>query len=188
MFPPRLPRAVPLSALTPDQLEALHDLHRLRQEAEAEVERLIAFLDMVDGYPISEMEEDEADQSDDRLRCLLRRYGDNSELEPSLGSIENHPTPWISGRDGDQRRWASGATDDSEGDDGDLEPSLGWTADGQLAAQDSGFDLEQGEGPLPGVIADARARARLSRLPGILVDCRGRVVAVDRVTRDSQIS
>lgn len=58
MFPPRRSpaRAVPIYSLTPNQLEALVDLSRLRKEIEAEVERMIAFLDFVDGYSLSECE------------------------------------------------------------------------------------------------------------------------------------
>jgi len=100
---PNRARAIPISALTPAQIAALGDLKKLKQEAAAEVERLIAFLDMVDGYTLSELEDADGD------------------LEPSLG----FPEPKITGdespgfdwpyrsRDLDQRGFA-GASDDRE--------------------------------------------------------------------------
>lgn len=98
-----------------------------RKEREALIEVLIDTLDA------------EAGDAD------LEETGD---VEPSLGSIEDHPNPYCDGYDlhggRDQSDWATGNLDDREGDehDGrepdddeggesekeDNEPSLGWTA------------------------------------------------------------
>lgn len=101
---------------------AVAELRRIRAEAEAEVERLLALLDQLDGYP------------DD---------------EPSLGFVENHPFgqdggwggwPYYSSqgrqdvdqgtdddREGDEHDGREPDCDDEDG--GDDEPSLGWPAD-----------------------------------------------------------
>lgn len=120
---------------------AMAELRRIRAEAEAEVERLLALLDQIDGYP------------DD---------------EPSLGFIENHPKgfetrPYRFAYATDEGRQdiGHGSDDDCEGDEhdgrepdgdaedgGDDEPSLGWTsgeaARGRTYAGTLGesFDLE----------------------------------------------
>jgi hypothetical protein len=60
---------------------------------------------------------------------------DDGTAEPSLGSLERHPTLHMNGRDnvGDQTQWAVGNRDDREDEhdgaepDVDDEPSLGWT-------------------------------------------------------------
>lgn len=138
---------------TPPTNTAIVSLENLRREAEAEIERLIAFLDETDGYSSVEFEDDDAEPGDVAMRAALRRYGPSAagsleEDEPSLGSIEDHPNPYLDGTDypgcgRDQSYWAGGSTDDREGDehDGrepdddeggeaekeDDEPSLGWT-------------------------------------------------------------
>lgn len=118
--------------------KASQRVRKLREIASAEIERLIAFLDQTDGYTMT-------------------------ELEPSLGAAEIPPTfnhfsekyRFFYTLDGDQRRWAVGATDDREVEDEhdedtidreevcedegaehdgaepdeDGEPSLGWTCD-----------------------------------------------------------
>lgn len=120
---------------TPEGMSAAHtlageDVRKLRALASAEIDRLIAFLDETDGFTMDERETDSADD------------------EPALGSIEDHPNPYLDGTDypgcgRDQSYWAGGSTDDCEGDehDGrepdddeggeaekeDDEPSLGWT-------------------------------------------------------------
>lgn len=72
MFPPRVRgRHVPIYCLSPNQLEALHSLHQIRKEAEDEIDRLIAFLDMVDGCDV-ELEDEHDDE-------------DGGDHEPSLG-------------------------------------------------------------------------------------------------------
>jgi hypothetical protein len=78
------------------------ELARLRREAEAAVEQLLALLDELDGDP---------------------------DLEPSLGAAEEHPFGGILGATrtskGSQGLWDAGNRDDREGDDSDDEPSLG---------------------------------------------------------------
>ncbi|AMA60071.1 hypothetical protein [Bradyrhizobium sp. CCGE-LA001] len=67
---------------------------------------------------------------------------DDSDDEPSLGSLERHPSLYevVDGRNwtGDQTAWAAGGAQDLEDEhDGaepgeDEEPSLGWTTSGVL--------------------------------------------------------
>lgn len=88
---------------------ALWSLARLKKEAEAEVERLLIFLDTIDGYTLS-------------------------EREPSLGAPEIPPVfdqfyekyrIWLE-QSGDQTRWAAGSDDDREDqceDEGDCADS-----------------------------------------------------------------
>lgn len=131
----------PVEQPTASNGPAMAELRRIRAEAEAAVERLLALLDQIDGYP------------DD---------------EPSLGFIENHPKgfetrPYRFAYATDEGRQdiGQGADDDCEGDEhdgrepdcdsedgGDDEPSLGWTggeaARGRTYAGTLGesFDLE----------------------------------------------
>src|SRR5689334_12991830 len=109
---------------------SLQTLAKLRREAAAEIERLIAFLDASDPYVASELEDD-----------ISADLEDEGESEPSLGSIERHRSCYgADGRDwsGDQTAWAAGGTQDLEDEhDGaepseDDEPSLGWTTSGVL--------------------------------------------------------
>ncbi|HUF45963.1 MAG TPA: hypothetical protein VMN43_11510 [Aestuariivirgaceae bacterium] len=58
--------------------------------------------------------------------CEDEGAGDEDN-EPSLGSSENHPGRHGGGRQG---AWASGNTNDYEGDFADAEPSLGWPETG----------------------------------------------------------
>lgn len=88
------------------RLEALETLRRLRKEASAEIERLIAFMDASDGYTLHERE-----AAVDDAPC------DDNELEPSLCGVTAGP--------GDEH--------DREDDD-DGEPMLGWTIDGCLGS------------------------------------------------------
>jgi hypothetical protein len=67
-----------LSGLAIQQREreaTLHTLARLRKEASAEIERLIAFLDTSDPYVMNELELDNHDE-------------DGGDTEPSLGSFD----------------------------------------------------------------------------------------------------
>lgn len=115
-FPPPPFRARPVSiyALSPAQLAALMDLDTLKREAEAEVERLIAFLDMVDGYTLSEL-----DEAVDDVPC------DSDEMEPSLGSVCAYDS---TSQDGGN--WSAGGLCDLEDEHDGREPSLcGKTAD-----------------------------------------------------------
>lgn len=130
---------------------ALSDLARLRKEASAEIERLIAFLDASDDYVMGEQEingdEQDASYPEGSARLLAHPNEDDEDDncgEPSLGSIERHPSGYgPDGRNwtGDQTTWACGGTKDLEDehdgrepeDEGgeavheDDEPSLGWT-------------------------------------------------------------
>lgn len=97
---------------------SLLTLSRLRREAAAEIERLIAFLDASDPYVMSEREEGADDGP-----C------DTDELEQDLGSPEPSTkgnylgrSPWMS-RSFDQSRFQG---EDEEADDSDDEPSLGF--------------------------------------------------------------
>src|SRR5690606_19254144 len=89
------------AAFSPRSKRGRH-LAKLRREAEAPVEQLLALLDELDGDP---------------------------ELEPSLGAAEEHPCGGILGAPtpsrGSQGLWAQGDRQDREGDDSDDEPSLG---------------------------------------------------------------
>ncbi|WP_407122823.1 hypothetical protein [Bradyrhizobium sp. STM 3561] len=81
---------------------AISTLQRLRREARDEISRLIQFLDQSDPYVMTELEDDDEREPEER--------------EPSLGSVDRGP---------DQTRWSAGSCDDAECDDSDLEPSLG---------------------------------------------------------------
>lgn len=155
-LPAESTRAI-LSGLAIQQREretSLQRLARLRKEASAEIERLIAFLDASDPYVMTELEEQQ--DSEPSLGWLsdgrTSPFGDDLELddaddedngdgEPSLGSIERHPSCYgVHGRNssGDQTAWTDGDTRDLEDEhDGaepgeDDEPSLGWTTSGVL--------------------------------------------------------
>lgn len=84
--------------------EALAALARLRKEAEAEIERLLGFLDQL---------------------------GPDPDLEPQLGAPERHPGKWDRKRSraASQALWAAGTTDDNEEQTGDDEPSFGHPID-----------------------------------------------------------
>lgn len=157
-------------------IKASQRVRKLREIASAEIERLIAFLDQTDGYTMT-------------------------ELEPSLGAAEIPPTfnhfsekyRFFYTLDGDQRRWAVGATDDREVEDEhdedtidreevcedegaehdgaepdeDAEPSLGWPEAYGCggAGMGSSDDKEEGAGP---DIAAAKKRGK-SINPGVSV-------------------
>lgn len=107
----------------PDQevpIWALHDLPRLRAEAEATIERLLTFLDLTEtdcdlepslgyyppGYlPDVEYEHDGREPDNDTE--------DDHDFEPSLGSINTTIG-------GSQSYWAAGGDADREGDPLDL--------------------------------------------------------------------
>ncbi|MEY9157345.1 hypothetical protein [Bradyrhizobium japonicum] len=115
---------------------ALSDLARLRKEASAEITRLIAFLDASDPYVMTELEDgaDDGPCDTDELEVAEGDEEDGGDHEPSLGSIERHPSCYgADGRNwsGDQIGWAYGGTKDLEDEhEGaepgeDEEPSLG---------------------------------------------------------------
>jgi hypothetical protein len=73
----------------------------------------------------------------DQLISMLDATAPDPDLEPWLGSMENHSSFYGSasgdrgttgGRIGDQTHWAQGAGDDLEDKADGSEPSLGWTA------------------------------------------------------------
>ncbi len=162
--------------IVPEQL--FQALGRLRRQAAADIERLIAFLDETDGDADFEAAVDDEPAGDDEFA------GD--ETEPSLGAVENHPNlahyqSWddrpFRSTSGTQDDWSAGNTDDREHcvdreeddshdgrepGDGDEEPSLGWTpeeaARGRVYAGSMGSpDLEEScedEGSIHSGIAD----------------------------------
>jgi len=107
------------------QQTALSDLARLRKEASAEIDRLIAFLDASDPYAATELE----DQADDHPI-------DGDELEPSFCGITagrgaHADQPWPDSH-GDELEadYADGTTTDDE-------PSLGSVAASEHVSQAS---------------------------------------------------
>lgn len=112
---------------------------------------LIDFLDEIEGDPDADLDFEEVPPDADALdlvRCGLMydntdedpteeddHAEDDGTAEPSLGSLERHPTLYVNGRDrvGDQTDWAAGNRTDLEDEhdggepDEDGEPSLGWT-------------------------------------------------------------
>ncbi len=94
-------------------VDALQALARLRREAEAEIERLLDFLDELDPDPDIEPDGDELD--DDR-----EDDEDDGDLEPSFGASETHPNPYWDRYGSNQSWWGAGKTKHDE-----LEPSFG---------------------------------------------------------------
>lgn len=122
---------------------SLMTLSRLRREAAAEIERLLAFLDASDPYVMTEREEgaDDGPCDTDELEVGEGDEEDGGDREPSLGSIERHPSCYgADGRNwtGDQTLWGASASLDLEDEhDGaepgeDEEPWLGWSTSGVL--------------------------------------------------------
>jgi hypothetical protein len=178
--------------ITPEKL--LEALERLRSEAGAEIERLITFLDSLDDPDLeSSGDENEPDLGsvEGRKGFDQSTWSAGDDIvdggEPSLGAVESHPSPeayiWTDkpyrAVDGAQIDWASGNGDDREHcadreeadshdgrepDDGDDEPSLGWTTGeagrGRMYAGASGgggYDLEEScedEGVIDSGVAD----------------------------------
>lgn len=166
--------------------KALKKLRRLREKAEAEVERLLTFLDTVDGYTTNELEEavDDVPCCDDELEGNLSGLhgaalptvthdpagdleADGSDDEPSLGSLQSNG--------GDQVAWAHGSSmfdledgglgnddrehdplEDGEIDASDDEPSLGWTVDGEFGGH-CDYELREHD---PVDVVKARAHRR----------------------------
>ena len=127
----------------------LRDLARLRKEASAEIDRLLAFLDASDEYAAEEREPDgdELDASFPESGSRMCTPGeddeeddfgeDGSDDEPSLGS-------GATGEWSTQGRWALPGTDDMEDEhDGaepseDDEPSIGYDCSRIIPEQDTG--------------------------------------------------
>jgi hypothetical protein len=143
---------------------------RLRKEAQDEIDRLLSFLDEIDGEVDNEAAGDEGDASyPEGGSHLLNHPGEDDE--PSLGSVDGpiHGVGKRKAAAAGQESWAQGNCDGREGDgcdddregdelqhggdehDGaepevDTEPSLGWTVDGQIV-RNPFDDFEQGVGP-----------------------------------------
>ncbi|MCA0345082.1 MAG: hypothetical protein LCH99_35990, partial [Proteobacteria bacterium] len=88
------------------------------------IERLIDLLDALEGDTDREpylagFDGQRADREDDAGDCAEADFADD---EPSLAAQERHPHPWCTSSNGDQSRWAYGASDDREDDGDDLEP------------------------------------------------------------------
>jgi hypothetical protein len=170
---------------------ALQTVHRLRKEASAEIERLIAFMDETDGYTTHEREEaaddvpcdtDELEKSfsgvtadGHNLPCNVEDEleGPDEDNEPSLGSVASYATTsqehWVQGLGGDVEDEHDGCEpdDDAEQDRADDEPSLGWTVDGVFGNADG--DREQDGYNTGRDVREARERGR-SNTPGVSVD------------------
>lgn len=87
---------------------ALSDLARLRKEASAEIDRLIAFLDASDPYVMTGLEDDiSADLEDDNPAEDDDPAENDLDDEPALGSLDHNHT---------QERWAAGGRRDLEQD------------------------------------------------------------------------
>jgi hypothetical protein len=160
--------------------KALKRLRKLLTKAADEIDRLIGFLDKTDDYVSRELEDTADDNPCDDLEIepslgwtdeegKRASYSspsdvdselDDSDDEPSLGSIESYPagaylTYAVSvGWDDQSRFWASGNCDDREGDehdgaepDVDDEPSLANTPqEDAFGMMQSGTDLEDDAG------------------------------------------
>ena len=128
---------------------ALYELARLRKEAAAEIERLIAFLDACDPYVTTELEEngdekdasypgsgshllgspneDDEDGADDEPSLGSHGHGDNGAISYLYQAVQTGYSSEID-CEGDEH---DGREPEDEGDDNpDNEPSLGWTIDG----------------------------------------------------------
>ena len=127
-----MPKADCVHSTPPTKTAITSALKSLKRQAAAEIDRLIAFLDMVDGYTLSECEE-----AVDDIPC------DGDDFEPSLGAFENlhHGDAWeVSPNAGCFVDAELNTCDDEAG--GDDEPDLGWTRTGALG---DSRDLEIGQ-------------------------------------------
>jgi hypothetical protein len=148
---------------------SLQKLARLRNEASAEIDRLLSFLDASDEYVQTECEtEDEGDDNPDDEVDLTPGYAPNQDKQWKLwpkcdpyfhgdGEDDDESEPSLASSPAtDQTDWHMGRRDDREEDAGDEcepdedgEPSLGATeaihhgaAWRQAAGWSSGTDLE----------------------------------------------
>lgn len=152
-------------------------LGRARKAARDEIERLIIWLDSTIDVDEDSAVDDEGCDGDDFEPSLgsldlvsnqikawaVPPFGavydvdleeDQSDREPSLGSVEDHPNGYCDGSDvhrygRTQERWAGGNRDDREGcehdgsePDVEDEPSLGWTIDGEVGSHTLDHDFE----------------------------------------------
>lgn len=102
------------------RLSLLRRLAKAREKAAAEIERLITFLDDTDVYVLTELEGDPCDDGEP-----------SEDDEPSLCGISVDAVAGYCGR------WSFSDLELEEGND---EPSLGWTIDGVLGGH---RDLEE---------------------------------------------
>jgi hypothetical protein len=184
---------------TPEEL--FQAIGRLRKEARDEIDRLIRFLDKTDDYVSRELEDqvDDGPCDDNELEPSLcgvtvaqkNMVGDGngrdleldaSDHEPSLGSCNTTHgqtqeswgrggTDEREGPDDDLEPSLSGVTveagddRDLEGDDADREPSLGWPEDRvSQAARPGNFDDRELAGEAGRRVVEGRARSRADTL------------------------
>ena len=143
---------------------ALRTVARLRKEASAEIERLLAFMDASDPYASNELEDAVDDgPCDDRetepslgwtdTEAKTGRIANPGDTDAELDNCDDEPSlggaAWSEWSN--QENWAKSRTDDledehdgAEPDVSDLEPSLGWTVDGCTTGNELGrYDREQ---------------------------------------------
>jgi hypothetical protein len=95
-------------------------LARLRQKAEAGLDRILAIAE--------------------EILAVIDSLGPDPDAEPSLGLLESTGgNPYAPGY-GDQSRIAEGATDDREEDRSDQEHNIGWESHGAQSRLDAGTD------------------------------------------------
>jgi hypothetical protein len=157
--------------------EVFQAIGKLRREAQAEVDRLIAFLDATDGDADLEPDNDAEPEGDEEPSLgwttvpnqAARSFHGPLSAEPDLEDEHDGGEPDHEGEDSgsldaeiDQVGWARGG-------DSELEPSLGWTVDGVAEIDESRWTATDGEiGDLPIAALDQRrAEFRVER------HCRG---------------
>lgn len=122
--------------VTPE--EAFQAIGRLRRDARDEIDRLICFLDATDNH----MEREPDDEGDDAELEEGDPGEDDGTREPSLGSVERHPSLYCEGRNptGDQRRWAAGGALDLEAEHDGCEPGEDDEPDASGIGDQDGLD------------------------------------------------
>ena len=141
--PPRLQDALGIDnlltagAASPQEVDEVLSL--LREQAEHEIEKLIAFVDRIAPDPDLEPSLGYNPFGGDD------REGDDADAEPSLGSIDVHPSGYTTQNElrglTNQENWAAGNRDDAEGDEHDgSEPDVDDEEDD--AGEDDGTTLE----------------------------------------------
>jgi hypothetical protein len=158
--PQDAPVYVPTDISPEDLFQAIG---KLRKEAQDEIDRLLSFLDEIDGNIDDEAAGDEGDASyPDGRSHLLNHPGEDDE--PSLGSVTGPEVYSGKRKAAGQESWSQGISDDREGDEcaddregdelqhgGDEhdgaereedEPSLGWTVDGQTTGISGDFEQD----------------------------------------------
>ncbi|WP_128089473.1 hypothetical protein [Bradyrhizobium viridifuturi] len=121
------------TGVSPEEL--FQAMGRLRKEAQDEIDRLLAFLDQLDGDPDLEPngdDEPELGSVGGRRQLDQSTWAAGQDGEPSLGSIECHPAApegdyWPDRRrdgDGSQVAWSDSVTHDSEDEHDGREPDV----------------------------------------------------------------